>query len=215
MQRRAAMAVAAMTAIIGTTGVVTVSAVTGAQLFGFHLGQAAAKDAVGADPTSSSAAKAASSSSDDPPSSDAQTSLDPVYVHVKQYYNEVVQVSTEAPAAAAPTRAVAAAAKGTSTWAATNPATTKVTVKTTTPSTKATPAPTQPPAAPTAAPTTTRAPRPTTTAGQGYDFNAWRAAHPGANLGNWPQMHPTQAPPAYPCGARGGQLEDNGVWNCQ
>jgi hypothetical protein len=210
-----------MTAIIGTTGVVTVSAVTGAQLFGFHLGQAAAKDAVGADPTSTAAS---TSSSDDPSTSGAGTSLDPVYVHVKQYYDEVVQVSTEAPTAA--TRAVAAAARGTSTWAATNPATnptSKATQAPTTkatqaPTTKATAAPTAPPTVPpTAKPTTptTARPRTTTTTGTPYNFNAWRAAHPGANLGNWPQLHPTQAPPTYTCGARGGQLEDNGVWNCQ
>ena len=100
MQRRIALASAAMAAVVGISTCIAVSATTGAQLFGLHSDSPSTPTAPAVTSTvpSAQALAAAADAADAAAAAldDASTAPEPVYVRVREYYNQIVQVHTGA-----------------------------------------------------------------------------------------------------------------------
>jgi hypothetical protein len=115
MQRRIALATAAMAAAVGLSTCIAVSATTGADLFGLHTATNPATTVPAARTTVPSADELAVADGAADPAADATDAApDPVYIRVREYYNQIVQVRTGAaqPTETAPTRIVIRSASG-------------------------------------------------------------------------------------------------------
>jgi hypothetical protein len=217
MQRRQALVVAATVAFLGASGLVAAAAVTGANVFGFHVPS----------PFKSTAADSATTSSEatEPPTTPA-----PVYVVSTEVYDEYVVVptpQTEAPAPAAGVQPASGAAyatqpaaspKAAPTAASAAPAASPATGPAAAPTTPTAAPPRTAATAPAAAVTTTTTLAPTTTTRATTSATVFDPNGPlpagftvPANL----KVAASQTP--LPAGGPFTQCEfhDNKTWECQ
>ena len=114
MQRRIAMATAAMAAAVGLSTCIAVSATTGADLFGLHTATNPAPTVPATSTTMPSAdVLAVADGAVDQEADATDAAPDPVYIRVREYYNQIVQVrSGSLPPETAATRIVVRSASG-------------------------------------------------------------------------------------------------------
>jgi hypothetical protein len=100
MNRKSALAAAAVTAVLGASGVVAVLAVTGAHVFGLHFG-AARPALAAASPTSVETTDVTEAPTTVVPTVPT-TAADPIYVVQTEYYDQYVVVPSDGSPPAAP-----------------------------------------------------------------------------------------------------------------
>jgi cytoskeletal protein RodZ len=104
MNRKSALAAAAMTAVLGATGVVGVLAVTGSHVFGLHFG-ASRPALANASPTSADTTELTEPVTESPTAvvpTVPTTVPDPIYVVQTEYYDQYVVVPSDGSTPAAP-----------------------------------------------------------------------------------------------------------------